>query len=73
VAEGQGRHPAHLHVHLLASGGRRVSGPIEPSADLRQAASALRQMFIALINEGFDERQALTIIGHAIAANGGSQ
>lgn len=49
--------------------------PVEPSADLRQMASLLRQMFIALTNEGFDERQALTIIGQAIAAGaaGGSK
>jgi hypothetical protein len=51
-----------------------MNGPIEPSADLRQAASALRQMFIALLAEGFDERQALVIVGQILAANsqGGS-
>lgn len=45
--------------------------PIEPSADLRELASALRQMYIALVNEGFDDRQALIIIGQAMAAGSG--
>lgn len=47
---------------------------IEPSADLRKAAKDLRQMFIALVNEDFSEKQALAIIGHILAAgsqNGG--
>lgn len=46
---------------------------IEPSADLRQGARDLRQLFIALINEDFSEKQALAIIGSVIAAgrNGG--
>lgn len=42
---------------------------MEPSANLRQFASAARQMFIALVNEGFTERQALSIVGTAIAAS----
>lgn len=45
-----------------------MTAPREPSADIRQAASALRQMFIALTAEGFDERQALVIIGQVLAA-----
>lgn len=47
------------------------NGPIEPSADLRELASALRQTYVALTQEGFDERQALIIIGQILAANGG--
>ena len=43
--------------------------PTEPSSDMRQAASALWQMYVALCAEGFDERQALTVIGHVLAAN----
>jgi hypothetical protein len=37
-------------------------------------ASGLWQMFIALTHEGFNERQALTIIGYTIAGaqNGGA-
>lgn len=42
--------------------------PREPSADLRQAASALHQLFTALMNEGFTEPQALAILGHSLAA-----
>lgn len=47
------------------------NGPIEPSADLRQAANAIRQMYIALTLEGFTEHQALVIVGQVIALNGG--
>lgn len=44
------------------------NAPQEPSAEIRTAASALRQMYVALTNEGFTEHQALVIIGHALAA-----
>lgn len=51
-----------------------TNGPIEPSADLRQFASFFRQMYVALLEEGFDDRQALTIIGQTLAAQlGGGQ
>lgn len=43
--------------------------PVEPSADLRAFASIMRQMFVALVDQGFTEQQALTIIGQAIVAN----
>lgn len=43
-----------------------MNGPTEPSADLREAASAMWQMFVALQNEGFSETQALTVIGHVL-------
>lgn len=39
----------------------------EPSAAMREAARALREMFVALIREGFTDRQAERIIGMAIA------
>lgn len=48
-----------------------MTGPTEPSADLRTMASALWQMFVALTAEGFSEQQALAIIGQVIAANTG--
>lgn len=41
---------------------------VEPSADMRQAASQLRQLFVALVNQGFDDRQALALVGQAVAA-----
>lgn len=43
-------------------------GPTEPSADLRQAASAVRQVYVALVQEGFTEQQALIIVGTLLAA-----
>lgn len=46
-------------------------GPTEPAADIRQMASALWQMFVALQAEGFSERQALIIIGQALTAGAG--
>lgn len=36
--------------------------PTEPSADIREAASALWQLYTALIHEGFSEEQAMTIV-----------
>jgi hypothetical protein len=45
------------------------NGPIEPNADMRMLANALRQMFLALIQEGFNEHQAMQIIGVTPAAN----
>lgn len=50
-----------------------MTPPTEPSADLRQVASILWQMYVALTAEGFDERQALTIIGHVIATKSEDQ
>ena len=44
-----------------------MNAPQEPSADIRQAASAIRQIFVALMMEGFDERQALVIVGQVLA------
>lgn len=51
-------------------------GPIEPSADARQAAYQMRQMYLALINEGFPDDQALALVAQMILAagmNGGHQ
>jgi hypothetical protein len=45
------------------------NGPIEPAADLRQIANTVRQMFVALTQEGFTEHQALTIVGQILAAS----
>lgn len=50
----------------MAEPGRPMT---EPSADLRQFASCLRQMFVALRNEGFSEREALAVLGTVVAAN----
>ena len=45
-----------------------ANAPQEPAADLRVAASGLRQMFVALTNEGFTKREALVIIGQMLTA-----
>ncbi len=45
-----------------------MSGPVEPSADARQFAAGMLDMFVALQAVGFTEKQALAIIGHVIAA-----
>jgi hypothetical protein len=41
----------------------------EPSADIRQAAIGLHEIFTALIDAGFTEAQALTIVGQLLALN----
>lgn len=45
-----------------------LNGPVEPSAETRQAANALRQMYVALIEQGFTQDEAMGIIGISIAA-----
>lgn len=42
--------------------------PIEPSADLRTFANQMRQMFVALVAEGFTRDEALVVIGHVISS-----
>lgn len=46
------------------------NAPFEPSADTRAVAKQLKNLFEALVAEGFTERQALTIVGQCIAAGG---
>lgn len=41
---------------------------VEPSADTREAAHGVREMFVALVMEGFTENQALIIVGQILAA-----
>lgn len=48
-----------------------TNGPIEPNAEMRGIAATLRQYYLALVQEGFTDQQALTIIGITIS-NGGS-
>ena len=43
----------------------------EPSSDARTFAGAVRQMFVALTDEGFTEAQALSLVGTILAANTG--
>lgn len=48
------------------------NGPIEPAAEMRMLATTLRQYFLALVQEGFTEQQALIIVGYALTAGGQS-
>lgn len=48
-----------------------ASAPIEPSADMRAFAHTTREMYLALIAEGFTEREAFNIVGVTIAASFG--
>lgn len=43
----------------------------EPRAELRQAASELWQMHVALTHEGFTDMQSLVIIGQVMASSAG--
>ena len=47
------------------------NGPIEPSADIRAAAHAVREVYLALLQEDFTESQALVIVGQILQANRG--
>jgi hypothetical protein len=44
-----------------------ANAPQEPTAEIREAASAVRQTFVALVNEGFTEHQALVIVGQILS------
>ena len=48
-----------------------MNGPVEPSADLRQLANALRQAYVALTAEGFTSHEALIIVGQMLIAGSG--
>ena len=43
----------------------------EPSAELRQSASGLYEIYVALVNEGFNEEQSLRLIGEMLRAQMG--
>lgn len=44
-------------------------GPVEPTAAQRAGAHASFQLFVALLNEGFTESQALQILGTMLTAH----
>lgn len=48
-----------------------MNNPIEPSAAIREIAHNVREMFIALVAEGFSEQQALVIIATMLKSGGG--
>ena len=45
----------------------------EPRAEMRTAAAGIRDMFLALIEQGFREDQALQLVGNLIASQQGRQ
>lgn len=49
-----------------------TNGPQEPSSDIRQAARGIREVYVALTQEGFSSQEALVIVGQILAANGSS-
>jgi hypothetical protein len=42
--------------------------PIEPSADTRVFAKQLRQLYLALLDEGFSEAQTMSMLGQMMTA-----
>jgi hypothetical protein len=45
----------------------------EPRAEMRTAAAGIRDMYLALLEQGFAEDQALTLVGRLIASQQGRQ
>lgn len=45
-----------------------MNSRVEPSADKRQAAHELREIYVALVAEGFTVHESLTIIGQILAS-----
>jgi hypothetical protein len=46
------------------------TSPREPSAQMRTAAGQLHELFVALIEQGFTQDQALKILGSMLASSG---
>jgi alkylhydroperoxidase/carboxymuconolactone decarboxylase family protein YurZ len=44
----------------------------EPTAALRQMATVMHQMHVALVDEGFTKEEALEIVMHVLAMQTGS-
>jgi hypothetical protein len=45
----------------------------EPRAEMRTAAAGIRDMFLALLEQGFTEDHALRLVGNLIASQRGGQ
>lgn len=46
-----------------------MNAPLEPNAEMRLMAHALRQMYLALLQEGFSKTEALAICAECIRAS----
>lgn len=44
-----------------------MTNPIEPSAAMRVGARAIRELYVALVAEGFTEQQALSLVALCLA------
>lgn len=40
----------------------------EPSSAARQSAKAIREMYVALLHEGFERQEALVVVGQMLTA-----
>lgn len=45
-----------------------IVGPVEPSADMREMANHCRQMYLALVEQGFTEDEALRLLSVTLSA-----
>lgn len=46
---------------------------VEPRAEIREGARAIREVYAALRAEGFTEQQALVIVGQMLAGSAGAR
>lgn len=52
----------------MADRTNREGVPIEPRGEIRTAIHAIREVYLALLAEGFTEAEALTIVGKMLQA-----
>jgi len=45
-----------------------INGPVEPSADIRHVSGWIRQFYIGLLEQGFNDEQATHILSVAVSA-----
>jgi hypothetical protein len=50
-----------------------VNFPIEPNAEARQSALALREVYVALLSTGFNEEQSMELLKAIILTMGGQR
>lgn len=43
-----------------------MNGPVEPHADIRQATAVSFQVYVALVEQGFTEQQALYLVAQMV-------
>lgn len=50
-----------------------LTDKVEPTADMRTAAKSLREMYVAMMDEGFTENQTLKVLGAMLGTAGSNQ